>query len=265
VASDAPNEQGARAALVTGAARGIGRAIAVALAQRGWRLVVNYRSNAEAAGDAVRLVEAAGGESVAVQADVGRAEDRHRLVRETLDRFGRLDMLVNNAAVAPRERRDLLEATEAAYDEVMDVDLKGPFFLTQLAARSMIALVEAGTMPGGAIVNIGSVSAYAASTDRAAYCIAKAGLAMVTTLYAERLAGHGITVYEVRPGIIATDMTAPARQKYDRLIGEGLTPIARWGRPEDVPQAVVAVAEGRLPFSTGEVINVDGGFHLRRL
>jgi len=145
------------------------------------------------------------------------------------------------------------------------VNLKGPFFLTQLVARTMIALQNAGTVGHGKIVNIGSLSAYTSSTNRPEYCLSKAGLAMMTQLYADRLAAHDVGVYEVRAGIIKTDMTSVAQEKYDRLIAEGLLPIQRWGRPEDVAQAVVAIAEGRLPYSTGEVIHVDGGFHLRRL
>ncbi len=254
-----------RVALVTGAGRGIGRGIALALAERGWAVVVNYRGNAEAAAETVRLVENAGGLGVAVQADIACAPDRSRLVTETLDRYGRIDLLVNNAGMAPRQRVDLLELSEASYDEVMAVNLKGPFFLTQLVARAMIDLIQAGTIQEPKIINIGSISAYTSSLSRGEYCISKAGLAMMTKLYADRLAPYGINVYELRPGIIETDMTSAVKEKYDRLIAEGLTPIRRWGEPDDVARAVVAIAEGHFPFSTGEVINVDGGFHLRRL
>jgi 3-oxoacyl-[acyl-carrier protein] reductase len=265
--SNADGRAGAdeRAALVTGASRGIGRAIAVALAERAWRVVISYRNNADAAAQTLRLVESAGGQGVTLQADVGSDADRRRLTDEALRAFGRVDMLVNNAAMAPRERRDVLETTEASLDEVMAANLKGPFFLTQSVAKAMVRLIETGVMPNAIIVNIGSVSAYASSSNRAEYCLSKAGVAMMTRLYADRLAEHGISVFEVRPGIVRTDMTAPAKEKYDRLIAEGLTPIKRWGEPGDVAQAVVAIAEGRFPFSTGEVINVDGGFHLRRL
>jgi 3-oxoacyl-[acyl-carrier protein] reductase len=250
-----------RVALITGAARGIGRAIAIALAKEKWRVVVNYRRNTDAAREALRLVESAGGSGIVVQADVSVAVDRARLVSETLAAFGRIDLLVNNAGMAPRERADLLEMTEASYDEVMATNLKGPLFLTQLVALRMIELKSERAR----IVNIGSLSAYAGSTNRGEYCISKAGVGMMTALFADRLAGHGINVYEVRPGIVRTDMTGAVREKYDRMIAEGLTPIARWGEPEDVARAVVAIAQGCLPFSTGEVINVDGGFHLRRL
>jgi NAD(P)-dependent dehydrogenase (short-subunit alcohol dehydrogenase family) len=254
----------------------------VALAQHGWTVVVNYRGNAEAAAETVRRVEGAGGQGVAVQADVASAADRDRLVETVLREFGRIDLLVNNAGMAPRQRADVLETGEASYDEVMAVNLKGPFFLTQRVAKAMIALIEAGLFEahkadadGGTsaysgwfrptIVNVGSLSAYTSSTNRAEYCLSKAGVAMMTALYADRLAGYGIHVYEVRPGIIETDMTRGVRERYDSLIAAGLTPIRRWGQPEDVARAVVALAEGALPFSTGEVINVDGGFHLRRL
>lgn len=256
-------EAAGRVALVTGASRGIGRGIALALAGRGWAVVVNYRGNAEAAEETRAAVEAAGAACLLVQGDVADADDRSRLLNETLAAFGGIDLLVNNAGMGPRQRVDLLNVTEASYDEVMAVNLKGPFFLSQAAARQMLAQPPGTVRPR--IINLGSISAYTASTNRAEYCISKAGVAMVTALFADRLAEYGIGVYEIRPGIIATDMTGPAQTKYDRLIAEGLTPIRRWGEPEDVASAVVAIAEGYLDFSTGEVINVDGGFHLRRL
>ncbi len=254
-----------RAALVTGAGRGIGRGIALALGARSWAVAVNYRGDAESATETARQIEAAGGRARLAQADIASAADRERLVDATLQAFGRIDLLVNNAGMAPRQRMDILETTEASYDEVMAVNLKGPFFLTQHVAKVMIALLEAGKVTAPKIINIGSVSAYASSTDRGEYCISKAGLGMLTALFADRLAAYGINVYELRPGIVETDMTGAAKAKYDRLIAEGLTPIARWGQADDVARAVVAIAEGYLPFSTGEVINVDGGFHLHRL
>jgi NAD(P)-dependent dehydrogenase (short-subunit alcohol dehydrogenase family) len=251
--------------LITGAGRGIGRGIAVALAQAGWAVVINYRADADAAQATLTAVQQTGARGIVVQADVAERAGRDRLVAETLARFGRVDLLVNNAGIAPRQRADLLETTEASWDEVLAVNLKGPFFLAQAVARVMIELLAAGALARPKIVNVGSLSAYTASTNRGEYCIAKAGLAMVTALFAARLAEHGIQVFEVRPGIIETDMTQVVHGKYDRLIAAGLTPIRRWGRPEDVASAVVAIAEGYLPFSTGEVINVDGGFHLRCL
>jgi NAD(P)-dependent dehydrogenase (short-subunit alcohol dehydrogenase family) len=254
-----------RVALVTGASRGIGRGIALALAGRGWAIAANYRGNADAAAETRRLIEATGAACLLVQGDVASRDDRAQLVDDTLARFGRIDLLVNNAGMAPRQRVDLLEVSEESYDEVMAVNLKGPFFLSQRVAQVMLEQVQAGAAYAPRIVNMGSISAYTASINRAEYCLSKAGLAMLTALFADRLAEHGISVYELRPGIIATDMTGPAAAKYDRLIAEGLTPIRRWGQPEDVAAAVVAIAEGYLAFSTGEVINVDGGFHLRRL
>jgi 3-oxoacyl-[acyl-carrier protein] reductase len=250
-----------KVALITGSARGIGRAIAVALAKEKWRVVVNYRTNADAAMEALKLVESAGGSGILVQADIADPADRVRLVAQTLEAFARIDLLVNNAGMAPRRRVDLLETTETSYDEVMATNLKGPFFLTQLVARRMIE-IKSGPAK---IINIGSLSAYASSTNRGEYCLSKAGVGMMTALFAHRLAECGINVYEVRPGIIRTDLTRAVWEKYDRLIAEGLTPIARWGEPEDVARAVVAIAQDCLPFSTGEVINVDGGFHLHRL
>ncbi len=250
-------------AVVTGAARGIGRGIAVALAERGWAVVINNRGNAQAAQQAAELVEKAGGRALIVQADVAVGTDRARLIAQTLESFGRIDLLVNNAGMGPRERVDMLETTEASYDEVMATNLKGPFFLTQSVAQIMIKALA--TVPHPKIVNIGSISAYTSSTNRPEYCISKAGIGMMTTLFADRLAEYGIHVYEIRPGIVETDLTSKVKDKYDRLIAEGVTPIRRWGQPEDVARAIVAIAQDLLPFSTGEVINVDGGFHLRRL
>lgn len=249
-------------ALVTGAARGIGRGIALALAEHGWSIVINYRGNTEAAEQTKQLVEQAGGRAFIVQADVSNSADRQRLVDETLKNFGRIDLLVNNAGMAPRQRMDILEMNEVSYDEVMLTNLKGPFFLTQLVARVMRDAIA--TVPNPKIINIGSLNAYTSSVNRAEYCISKAGVSMMTRLFADRLAEYGINVYEIRPGIITTDMTSVVKEKYDRMIGEGVTPIHRWGTPEDIGRAVMAIAQDLLPFSTGEIINVDGGFHLRR-
>ena len=254
-----------RVAIVTGASRGIGRGIAMALGQQGWTVVINYRGNAPAAQEAADAVQHAGGRALIVQADIGVAADRDLLVRETLEQCGRLDALVNNAGMAPRQRMDLLQTTEVSYDEVMSVNLKGPFFLTQRVANVMIEQVQAGQVDRPKIINIGSMSAYTASVNRGEYCISKAGLGMMTALFADRLAEFGILVYEVRPGVINTDMTSVVKARYDALIDSGLTPVKRWGEPDDVARAVLAIVEDYLPFSTGEVINVDGGFHLRRL
>lgn len=249
-----------RTAMVTGASRGIGRGIALALAAKGWQVAINYRSSAAAAEEIAAEITAQGGQSLAIRADVGDLNDHTVLLDAVYERFGRLDLLVNNAGVAPRQRLDLLEMSPESYDEVLSVNLRGPFFLTQQAARRMLTH---GTT--GSIINIGSISAYTASINRGEYCIAKAGMGMMTALFADRLATEGINVYEVRPGVIETDMTQGAKAKYDTLIADGLTPIRRWGNPDDVARAVVSLADGDFPFSTGEVINVDGGFHLRRL
>lgn len=255
----------AKTALVTGASRGIGRGIAVELARAGCQVALNYAANAAAAEEALGLVRAAGGDGFTVQADISKAADRQRLVEEAGARLGRIDLLVNNAGVAPKARADLLEADEESFDRLVAVNLKGPFFLTQLAARRMLGQSPDSSGGRGSIVIISSISAYASSVNRGDYCMAKAGLAMMTRLFADRLAAGGINVYEVRPGIVATDMTSGVREKYDKLIEEGLTPIRRWGSPEDVGRAVRAIAEDRFPFSTGAVFDVDGGFHLRRL
>jgi len=253
-------------AIVTGSSRGIGRGIATSLAERGWQIVINYRSNREAADEAKQLVEAAGGGALLVQADLASQTDLVKLVEAALAEYGRIDLLVNNAGVAPRQRVDILEVGETSYNEVMDINLKGPFFLTQRVANQMILQFEKGESSQPKIINISSISAYTSSPARGEYCISKAGMSMMTKLWADRLAEYGINVYEIRPGIIATDLTSVVKDKYDRLIlEEGLTPIKRWGVPEDIGKAVVAIAEGLFPFSTGEVINVDGGFHLHRL
>jgi 3-oxoacyl-[acyl-carrier protein] reductase len=255
-------------AIVTGGSRGIGRGIATALAKVKHDVVVNYARNASAAEAVQREIESAGAKALLVQADISVAADRAKLVDETIKTFGRIDLLVNNAGVAPDVRADLLEAGEESFDRLININLKGPYFLTQLVARQMIKQLTTSDQEQAKpkIVNITSISAYTASVNRGDYCIAKAGLAMMTKLFAARLAEHGINVYEIRPGVIETDMTGPVKEKYDKLILEqDLTPVHRWGKPDDVARAVVAVATDMLPFSTGEVINVDGGFHLRRL
>jgi NAD(P)-dependent dehydrogenase (short-subunit alcohol dehydrogenase family) len=254
--------------LVTGAGRGIGRGVAIELAKLGHAVVINYAGNAGAAEECLRLVREAGGDGITARADVSVSTDRERLVQETLDAYGRIDLLVNNAGVAPSVRADLLEAGEESFDRLINVNLKGPYFLTQIVARRMIEQAQRGDVNAFGlprIVTITSVSAYAASINRGDYCVAKAGLAMMTALYAARLAEYGVNVYELRPGVIATDMTEGVKEKYDRMIEQGAWPIRRWGRPEDIGRAVAAIARGDFPYSTGEVINIDGGFHLRTL
>jgi NAD(P)-dependent dehydrogenase (short-subunit alcohol dehydrogenase family) len=256
----------AKTALVTGASRGIGRGIAVELARAGCRVAINYAGNGEAAAEALRLVRAAGGEGIVIQGDIAAPADRERLVTEAVRAFGRIDLLVNNAGIAPKVRADLLDAGEESFDRLFAVNLKGPFFLTQLAAKQMLRQEPDAEGCRGRIVNITSISAYTSSINRGDYCMVKAGLSMMTKLFADRLATDGINVYEIRPGIIATDMTDGVKAKYDALIlGQGITPIRRWGRPEDVGRAVRAIAEDRFPFSTGAVFDVDGGYHLHRL
>ncbi|NUN92868.1 MAG: 3-ketoacyl-ACP reductase [Verrucomicrobiae bacterium] len=259
-------------ALVTGASRGIGRGIALELARAGHSVLINYAGNAAAAEECRALCrQAAPAQSSAsfetVQADLSKEADRQRLVETTLCRFGKIDLLVNNAGVAPDRRADLLEATEESFDRLIAINLKGPFFLTQRVARHWLKAAETWPARGARpkIVTISSISAYTASVNRGDYCVSKAALAMLTPLFAARLAEVGVRVYEIRPGIIATDMTGPVKERYDKLIVSGLTPIRRWGAPEDVGRAVVALANEAFPFSTGEVINVDGGFHLRTL
>lgn len=272
-AADTPTASGGESrarpvSLVTGAGRGIGRGIAVELGRLGHAVAVNYAGNADAAEECLRLVREAGGDGLTVRADIGSSADRERLVSEVVGAYGRIDLLVNNAGVAPSTRADLLEAGEESFDRLVNVNLKGPYFLTQLVARQMIKQVSDGSVGAFGpprVVTVTSVSAYAASVNRGDYCVSKAGLAMMTKLYAARLAEHGINVYEIRPGVIATDMTGGVKEKYDRMIAEGAWPIRRWGEPSDVARAVAAIARGDLPYSTGEVINVDGGFHLRTL
>ena len=257
-----------KTALVTGASRGIGRGIAIELSHAGCRVAINYAGNANAATEALTLVRAAGGDGFTVQGDISVAADRARLVAETVKKFGRIDLLVNNAGVAPKIRADLLDAGEESFDRLFAINLKGPFFLSQLVAKAMLKQSPDAEGFRGRIVNITSISVYAASINRGDYCMVKAGLAMMTKLFADRLANDGINVYEIRPGVVATDMTNGVKTKYDKLILDderGITPIRRWGKPEDVGRAVRAIAEDRFPFSTGAVFDVDGGFHLQRL
>lgn len=254
-----------RIAIVTGSSRGIGRGIVLALAEHGWDVVINYRSNHQAAEETQKAVETFGARSMISKADVTNAQDRDELIQSVMGKFGRIDLLVNNAGMGPRQRVDMLHVSETSYDEIMTTNLKGPFFLTQQVAGIMIGLIKEGKISNPKIVNIGSISAYTSSPERAEYCISKAGMGMMTLLWADRLAEYGINVYEIRPGIIATDLTSGVKDKYDRLILEqGITPIRRWGQPEDIGNAVVAIID-HLPYSTGEIINVDGGFNISRL
>ncbi len=258
-------------AIVTGASRGIGKAIAKELSSLGYGLIVNHfdfkdgKPDETAAEQTQQEVIDSGGICEILRGDVSCSEDRQKLVDFTKDKFGRCDMLVNNAGVAPSKRMDILEVTEDSYDRVMNINLRGPYFLTQLVSNWMIEQKEQNPDRDLRICNTSSISAYTSSPARGEYCLSKAGVSMMTMLYADRLAEFNIGVFEIRPGIIMTDMTSVVKDKYDKLIAEGLTPTKRWGQPEDVAKAVGAIAEGRLDFSTGQVINVDGGFHFRRL
>lgn len=256
--------------LVTGASRGLGRGIAVALAREGFGVAIHYGSNRAAAEETQAECRAAaphaGQPFALVGGDIGRREERSRIVAETLAVCGRIDALVNNAGMAPRERADIMDATEESFDELIAVNLKGPYFLSQAVARHWLLHKGEARLPGGyKLVFVSSISAYMASVNRGEYCISKAGLGMATKLWATRLAAEGAQVFELRPGLMATDMTAAVKAKYDRLIAEGLVPQGRWGTALDVGLAVCSLMKGGFPFSTGDVINVDGGFHLPRL
>ncbi len=254
-----------RVALVTGGSRGIGLGVAKCLAAEGCDLAIcGVRTEGQVA-DAVEELGATGVDVLYVQADVSDREARQRLLAEAKEHYGRLHVLVNNAGVAPKVRADILEATEESYDRVMDINLKGPYFLTQAVARWMIEQGQEAPGFAGCIVNVSSISATVVSPSRGEYCLSKAGVSMATQLWAARLGEYGIPVYEVRPGVILTDMTRVVQDKYDRLIAEGLTVQPRWGTPEDVGQAVAMLVRGDLPYSTGQVIMVDGGLTVQRL
>jgi len=254
-----------KVALITGGTRGIGLGIAKQLAANGFDLAINGQRSAGSVNDIAAQLRHAGAEVLYCQGDVGSSADRKKIVQEVKDRFGRLHVLVNNAGIAPRHRRDILETTEESFDEVISINLKGAFFLSQQAANWMIAQKETDPGFSGCIINVSSMSATVASVNRGEYCISKAGLGMVTQLFAVRLGAWDIPVYEVRPGVIDTDMTAGVKEKYDQLIEAGLCLQKRWGQPEDVGKAVSALALGNFPYSTGQVIMVDGGLTLQRL
>lgn len=240
-------------AIVTGASRGIGRGIALELSKT-HAVIATYKGRR----DAAESLQAESGAEI-FQADISSARDREKLIQLARERFGKLDLLVNNAGMAPRVRCDLLEATEDSFDELIGTNLKGPHFLTQLAARVMIE------QSGGRIVFVTSISSYTASVNRGEYCISKAGLSMSVALWASRLAAAGIPVFEIRPGIIRTDMISAVESVYEEKIAGGLLPQRRMGEPADIARAVRAIADGQLDYSTGQVLNVDGGFHLRSL
>ena len=252
-------------ALVTGGSRGIGRGISLELGRLGYAVVVNYATRSDAAEEVVAMIEADGGTAIAVGGSVAIDEDRQRLLDATLEAFGQIDVLVNNAGITSQGRKDLLEATEESWDIVFATNLKGPFFLTQAVANTMVRLLEEKKIAKPKIVNISSISAHTVSVNRADYCMSKAAVCMMTQLFAQRLAQYGIGVFEISPGVIASDMTAAVKEKYDRLIAEGLWPIQRWGQPEDIAKAVSAIVQDYFPFTTGQCIDVDGGFKIRTL
>ena len=251
------------AAIVTGASRGIGQAIARALAKN-HQVIVNFHTNTEAAQETVDSIKSDGGSAIAVQADVATSTGRRQLIQAAVEFGGSIGVLVNNAGITSPGRVDLLETSEESWDLVLGTNLKGPFFLAQAAANQMISQANQRD-GGGAIVNVSSISAYAVSLNRPEYCIAKAAIEMMTHLFASRLAEHNIMVYDVCPGVIASDMTAPVRRKYDQMIAAGLSPIRRWGEPQDVAKVVTALVNNAMPFCTGQRIHVDGGYHIRRL
>ena len=252
-------------ALVTGGTRGIGLGIALRLAQAGYDLAVCGTRPASAAAAALEQLRRAGATVLYVPADVADAAARTSLLEQLRTHFGRLNVLVNNAGVAPKVRADILEATPESFDYLLSTNLKGPYFLTQAVARWMIQQKQAAVDFSACIINISSVSATVASVNRGDYCISKAGVAMATRLWAARLGEYDIAVYEVRPGLIQTDMTAPVRDKYERMLAAGLAVQRRWGRPEDVGRVVCALACGAMPYCTGAVLMVDGGLTIPRL
>ncbi len=250
-------------AIVTGASRGIGRSVALELASLGYDLVINRAQDQvpEVLEEAVAL----GARSEFAPGSIAEAPVRTQILELAKAKFGRCDLLVNNAGTGPLKRLDILQATEESFDRVLGINLKGPYFLTQLVANWMIEQRKQDPNRPLRIVNIGSISAYTSSPSRGEYCVSKAGIAMMTKLYADRLAEYNIGVFEISPGIIETDMTRVVKEKYDKMIADGLLPQGRWGTPDDVGRAVVALAQGRLAYSTGQVIEVGGGFGIRRL
>jgi len=256
-----------KVALVTGGSRGIGRATCIELAKVGYAVLINYHENIGAAEETRRMVEEIGVDVDVCQADVAAPSHRDLLVGFTLERFGRIDMLVNSAGIAPPIRHDILETPEKSFDHILNVNLRATYFMTQRIANTMIDLKKSGTIKGGTIVNIASLRSYTAARNYGEYCISKAGVSMVTKLFAIRLAEFGINVHEIAPGIIETDMTSgdTVREYYNKKLAEGMAPINRWGKAEEVGRAIAAIARGDFPFSTGEVFHVDGGWHLREL
>lgn len=258
-------KQNERVALITGGSRGIGLGVAQHLAKAGFDIAINGVRDEFAIGEVLKELKELGGDVIYCQGSVSSSADRKSIIEKVKAHFGRLHVLVNNAGIAPRERRDVLETTEESFDEVLSTNLKGNYFLTQQAANWMIEQKKSSNEFVGCIINVSSISATIASINRGEYCISKAGISMATQLFAVRLGEFDIPVYEVRPGIISTDMTSGVKGKYDKLIEEGLMLQKRWGYPDDVGKAVAALASGSFPYSTGQVIMVDGGLAIPRL
>lgn len=253
-----------KTAVITGGSRGIGYAISMRLGQDGFNVVILDMNEPEVYRENLDALKTQGTDYLYIQGNICKAEDRKKLVEESVKSFGGIHVLVNNAGVAPAVRTDLLEMSEESFDRVMEVNTKGNMFLTQAVARQLITQPMEGKKRG-TIINISSCSAAVSSTGRGEYCVSKAGVSMLTTLYADRLAKEGILVHEVRPGVIATDMTAAVEEKYNKMFEDGVFPIARWGTPEDIAGAVSALAGNDFLYTTGNYIDVDGGFHIKRL
>lgn len=255
-----------KVAFVTGSSKGIGFATARLLAENGYRVIFSARTPEENLGTVGEVISGLPNQCYYLRCDISSESDRARVLDEIIKREGRLDVLVNNAGVAPLVRCDLLETACESFERVLSINLFGTFFMCQEAARHMLELKKTiGTDYAPRIINISSISAYTSSTNRPEYCISKAGISMITELFADRLAEEGVHVFEVRPGIIATDMTENVHEKYSGMIQDGLLPIRRFGDPEDVARAVLAACSGLLDYTTGQVLNADGGFHLRRM
>jgi 3-oxoacyl-[acyl-carrier protein] reductase len=262
--------QDCKVALVTGAGQGIGRGIALRLAKDGLAVAINDvvadpDNTGQGAYEVKAAIESNGGVAEVFRADIASADHRQAMLDAIEERFGRIDLLVNNAGVAPKVRLDLLEMTEESFDRLISINLQGPTFLTQIVANRMIAWKGDGKVPEPRVAFITSISAYTSSPSRGEYCISKAGLSMTAKLFADRLAEYEIPVLEVQPGIIQTPMTSVVTEKYDKLIAEGLLPTRRWGQPEDIAKVISAFAQGALDYSTGQCIEVGGGFGLQRL
>jgi NAD(P)-dependent dehydrogenase (short-subunit alcohol dehydrogenase family) len=254
-----------KTALITGGSRGIGLGIAIELAKAGFNLAINGVREQKAVQPVLDGLKMFGARVIYAQGNIADKTDRQQIFDSVISEFGALNVLVNNAGIAPRERKDILEATEDIFDEVITTNLKGPYFLTQLFANHMVQQKKENPDFWGCIINVSSVSASVASVNRGEYCISKAGIAMATKLWAARLGDYGIPVYEIQPGVIKTDMTAGVTEKYDRLFEQGLSIQQRWGTPEDVGKVAAAMATGMLPYSTGQVVLVDGGMTVQRL